>query len=134
MSDSILLAFKRSLVCPLFQVYSNNFLLIAIEAEKVSFLSSAQRKGIIINMKVFVTGVAGQLGYDVINELKRRGQEAFGSDITDSADIQLDITDKTAVERVLTEIKPDAVIHCAAWTAVDVAEVEENKERFMLLM
>lgn len=129
MSDSILLAFKRSLVCPLFQVYSNNFLLIAIEAEKVSFLSSAQRKGIIINMKVFVTGVAGQLGYDVINELKRRGQEAFGSDITDSADIQLDITDKTAVERVLTEIKPDAVIHCAAWTAVDVAEVEENKEK-----
>ena len=80
-------------------------------------------------MKVFVTGVGGQLGYDVINELKRRGHEAFGSDITDSADIQLDITDKTAVERVLTEIKPDAVIHCAAWTAVDAAEDEENKEK-----
>ena len=80
-------------------------------------------------MKVFVTGVGGQLGYDVMNELKRRGYEAIGSDITDSADIQLDITDKTAVERVLTEIKPDAVIHCAAWTAVDAAEDEENKEK-----
>ena len=80
-------------------------------------------------MKVFVTGVGGQLGYDVINELKRRGYEAFGSDITESADIQLDITDKAAVERVLTENKPDAVIHCAAWTAVDAAEDEENKEK-----
>ena len=80
-------------------------------------------------MKDFVTGVGGQLGYDVINELKRRGHEAIGSDITESADIQLDITDKTAVERVLTEIKPDAVIHCAAWTAVDAAEDEENKEK-----
>ena len=80
-------------------------------------------------MKVFVTGAGGQLGYDAINELKRRGYEAIGSDITDSADIQLDITDKTAVERVLTEVKPDAVIHCAAWTAVDAAEDEENKEK-----
>lgn len=80
-------------------------------------------------MRLFVTGVGGQLGYDVMNELKRRGYEAIGSDITDSADIQLDITDKTAVERVLSEIKPDAVIHCAAWTAVDAAEDEENKEK-----
>ena len=80
-------------------------------------------------MNVFVTGVGGQLGYDVINELKRRGIETFGSDITDSVDIQLDITDKTAVERVLTENKPNAVIHCAAWTAVDAAEDEENKEK-----
>ena len=80
-------------------------------------------------MKIFVTGVGGQLGYDVMKELKRRGYEAIGSDITDSADIQLDITDKTAVERVLTEIKPDAVIHCAAWTAVDAAEDKENKEK-----
>ena len=79
-------------------------------------------------MKVFVTGVGGQLGYDVMNELKRRGYEALGSDITESADIQLDITDKTAVERVLTENKPNAVIHCAAWTAVDAAEDEENKK------
>lgn len=80
-------------------------------------------------MRLFVTGVGGQLGYDVMNELKRRGYEALGSDITESADIQLDITDKTAVERVLTENKPNAVIHCAAWTAVDAAEDEENKEK-----
>ena len=80
-------------------------------------------------MIVFVTGVGGQLGYDVINELKRRGHEAFGSDITESADIQLDITEKNAVETVLKELQPDAVIHCAAWTAVDAAEDEENKEK-----
>ena len=80
-------------------------------------------------MKVFVTGVGGQLGYDVMNELKRRGYEAFGSDITESADIKLDITDRAAVEKVLCEIRPDAVIHCAAWTAVDAAEDEENKEK-----
>ena len=80
-------------------------------------------------MKVFVTGVGGQLGYDVLNELKRRGYEAFGSDITESADIKLDITDKNAVETVLNKIQPDAVIHCAAWTAVDAAEDEENKDQ-----
>lgn len=80
-------------------------------------------------MKVFVTGVGGQLGYDVINELRRRGYEAFGSDITESADIQLDIINKADVEQVLGKIKPDAVIHCAAWTAVDAAENEENKEK-----
>ena len=80
-------------------------------------------------MKVFVTGVGGQLGYDVINELKRRGHEAFGSDITESADIKLDITDRTAVDKVLCDIRPDAVIHCAAWTAVDMAEEEDNKEK-----
>ena len=80
-------------------------------------------------MKVFVTGVGSQLGYDVMNELKRREYEVFGSDITESADIKLDITDKTAVETVLNELQPDAVIHCAAWTAVDAAEDEENKEK-----
>ena len=80
-------------------------------------------------MKVFISGVGGQLGYDVLNELKRRGHEAFGSDITESADIQLDITDKSAVEKVLYDIRPDAVIHCAAWTAVDAAEDEENKAK-----
>ena len=80
-------------------------------------------------MKVFVTGVGGQLGYDVINELKRRGHEAIGSDIIDTADIQLDITDISAVEKALYDIKPDAVIHCAAWTAVDAAEDEENKPK-----
>lgn len=82
-------------------------------------------------MKVFVTGVAGQLGYDVVNELIKRGHTAVGSDIVESAEINsqyvpLDITDKEAVERVITEINPDAVIHCAAWTAVDAAEDEEN--------
>ena len=82
-------------------------------------------------MKIFVTGIGGQLGYDVINELKKRGHEAIGSDIFDSVeqDVEyrkLDITDKEAVEKTLTEVRPDAVIHCAAWTAVDAAEDEEN--------
>ena len=87
-------------------------------------------------MKVFVTGVCGQLGYDVVNELIKRGHEAVGSDITEKYTgvdeinaeyIQLDITDKSAVGEVLAKIKPDAVVHCAAWTAVDAAEDEENK-------
>ncbi|MBP1561960.1 MAG: dTDP-4-dehydrorhamnose reductase [Oscillospiraceae bacterium] len=77
-------------------------------------------------MKVFVTGTGGQLGFDVMNELARRGYEAVGSDITENADVKLDITDKNAVERAVSEIRPDAVIHCAAWTAVDAAEEEEN--------
>ena len=80
-------------------------------------------------MKVFVTGVGGQLGFDVINELKKRGHECIGSDITENAEIKLDITGKAAVEAVLSQIKPDAVIHCAAWTAVDAAEDEENKAK-----
>lgn len=83
-------------------------------------------------MRVFVTGVGGQLGYDVVNELRKRGHECFGSDITDRQDdnyIRLDITDKAAVDAALNEIKPDAVIHCAAWTAVDAAEDEENTEK-----
>ena len=85
-------------------------------------------------MKVFVTGVGGQLGYDVMNELKKRGHEAIGSDILDSVPqefeyIKLDITDKQAVSKMITEIKPDAVIHCAAWTAVDAAEDEENQPK-----
>ena len=80
-------------------------------------------------MKVFVTGVGGQLGYDVLNELKKRGHECVGSDITESAEIKLDITDKAAVEAALSQIHPDAVIHCAAWTAVDAAEDEENKAK-----
>jgi len=83
-------------------------------------------------MKVFVTGVGGQLGFDVVNELKNRGHQAIGSDIIDKDDynyIKLDITDKQAVEKVISETKPDAVIHCAAWTAVDVAEDEENKDK-----
>lgn len=83
-------------------------------------------------MKVFVTGVGGQLGYDVMNELIKRGHTAVGSDIIDKDDdnyIKLDITDKQAVEKVISETKPDAVIHCAAWTAVDAAEDEENKDK-----
>ncbi len=82
-------------------------------------------------MRVFVTGVGGQLGFDVMNELKKRGHEAVGSDILDSVpqDFEyrkLDITDPAAVEKVISEVNPDAVIHPAAWTAVDAAEDEEN--------
>ena len=90
-------------------------------------------------MKVFVTGVGGQLGHDVMNELAKRGHEGIGSDIapvysgvadgsavTTMPYVSLDITDKAAVERVITEINPDAVIHCAAWTAVDLAEDDDK--------
>ena len=85
-------------------------------------------------MKVLVTGVGGQLGYDVMNELIKRGHTAIGSDILDSVPqdyeyIKLDITDKQAVSEVITDIKLDAVIHCAAWTAVDAAEDEENQPK-----
>ena len=93
-------------------------------------------------MTVFVTGVAGQLGHDVMNELAKRGYEGVGSDIapeySGAADgsavtkmpyVQLDITDKEAVEKVLTEIKPDVVVHCAAWTAVDLAEDDDKVEK-----
>lgn len=85
-------------------------------------------------MKFFVTGVGGQLGHDVMNELLKRGHEGVGSDIqpvysgvedgsavTSAPYVALDITDKASVERVITEVNPDAVIHCAAWTAVDMA-------------
>ncbi len=75
-------------------------------------------------MRVLVTGVNGQLGFDVVNELKNRGYEAVGVDIED-----MDITDEAAVKRVLGSEKPDAVIHCAAWTAVDAAEDEENRDK-----
>ena len=83
-------------------------------------------------MKVFVTGVVGQLGYDVANELRKRGIDCVGSDIMNKSDdqyVQLDITDRAAVDRVLSEICPDAVIHCAAWTAVDAAEDAENRDK-----
>ncbi len=92
-------------------------------------------------MKVFVTGVGGQLGYDVINELNRRGYKCVGSDIatsysgifdgsyvTEAPYMSLDITDVDAVERVITEVKPDVIIHCAAWTAVDDAEDKDKAE------
>ena len=86
-------------------------------------------------MKVLVTGVCGQLGHDVMNELAKRGYEGIGTDlmpeysgvadgssVTEMPYISLDITDADAVDRVITETRPDAVIHCAAWTAVDLAE------------
>ena len=90
-------------------------------------------------MKIFVTGVAGQLGHDVMNELKKRGYEGIGSDVaaeyagiqdgsavTKMAYVSLDITDKAAVEKILEEIQPDVVVHCAAWTAVDMAEDDDK--------
>ncbi len=75
-------------------------------------------------MKVLVTGSKGQLGYDVINELKKRNYDFVGVDID-----EMDITDKMSVQSTLNKEKPDVVIHCAAWTAVDLAEDEENKEK-----
>ena len=73
-----------------------------------------------------VTGVGGQLGFDVMNELKKRGHEAVGTDVQGDCDLTLDITDAAAVTSVVRQIKPDAVIHCAAWTAVDAAEDQEE--------
>ncbi len=72
-------------------------------------------------MKVLVTGVKGQLGYDVVNELKKRGMEAVGVDLE-----EMDITDAASVDKVLKDAAPDAVIHCAAYTAVDAAEDQEE--------
>ena len=93
-------------------------------------------------MRVFITGAAGQLGHDVVNELAVRGHEAIGSDIapayagvadgsaiTRASYMPLDITDGEAVRSLLDKIKPDAVIHCAAWTAVDLAEDREETVR-----
>ena len=92
-------------------------------------------------MRFFVTGVNGQLGHDVMNELAKRGYEGIGSDIAPSyAGVEdntavttmpytaLDITDKEAVEEVIMKVNPDVVIHCAAWTAVDMAEDDDNVE------
>lgn len=91
-------------------------------------------------MKAFVTGVGGQLGHDVMNELAKRGYEGIGSDIRpDYSGIQdgsavctmpyvvLDITNADAVMATINEIKPDVIVHCAAWTNVDGAEDPENK-------
>ena len=85
-------------------------------------------------MKVFVTGVGGQLGHDLMKELAKRGHEVIGSDILPELDngmpyVQLDITDAQSVEKTLTEEKPDAVFHCAAWTAVDLAEDEDKQAK-----
>lgn len=93
-------------------------------------------------MKVFVTGVGGQLGHDVMNELAKRGYEGIGSDIkevysgvqdgtavTKMPYVSLDITDKDAVMKVITELHPDVIVHCAAWTAVDMAEDDDKVEK-----
>ena len=79
-------------------------------------------------MKVLVTGVKGQLGFDVVNELKEKNIEAVGVDIE-----EMDITDKASVDKVIKEVNPDAVIHCAAWTAVDAAEDEDRQEKVKLV-
>ena len=93
-------------------------------------------------MKVFVTGVNGQLGHDVMNELNKRGYEGLGSDIAEKysgvADgsavttmpyVSLDITDEEKVKKAIEEYKPDAIVHCAAWTAVDMAEDDDKVEK-----
>ena len=93
-------------------------------------------------MKIFVTGVSGQLGHDVMNELKSRGYEGIGSDIAptysgvqDGTDVctmpyvQLDITDEKAVHTLVEELHPDVIVHCAAWTAVDLAEDDDKVEK-----
>lgn len=79
-------------------------------------------------MKVLVTGVKGQLGFDVVNELKEKNIEAVGVDIE-----EMDITDKASVDKVIKEVNPDAVIHCAAWTAVDAAEDEDKQKKVKLV-
>ena len=85
-------------------------------------------------MKVLVTGVAGQLGYDVMKELLKRGHEAIGADLkvdyeTSFMYVSMDITNEEMVKKVINDIHPEAVVHCAAWTAVDAAEEEENKDK-----
>lgn len=93
-------------------------------------------------MKVFVTGVGGQLGHDVMNELHKRGHEGVGTDVAPEYSgvqdgsavcimpyVQLDITDRVMVEKIITEVNPDVVVHCAAWTAVDLAEDADKQEK-----
>ena len=93
-------------------------------------------------MKIFVTGVAGQLGHDVMNELARRGHQGVGSDlapaysgiedgsyVTGAPYVSMDITDEQAVAQTLQAVRPDAVIHCAAWTAVDAAEDDDKRDK-----
>lgn len=93
-------------------------------------------------MKFFVTGVNGQLGHDVMNEIQKRGYEGIGSDlaehyagvadaspVTTMSYVSLDITDRDAVMKVIRKVQPDAVIHCAAWTAVDMAEDDDKVEK-----
>ena len=97
-------------------------------------------------MKVLVTGVAGQLGHDVMNELAKRGYEGVGSDIAPAYSgisdgtpvtampyVQMDITDEGAVDKLISEVNPDVVVHCAAWTAVDMAEDDDKVEKVRLV-
>ncbi len=97
-------------------------------------------------MKVLVTGIAGQLGHDVMNELHKRGYEGVGSDIApqySGADdgtavtkmdyVQMDITNSEEVTETIKKVNPDVVVHCAAWTAVDLAEEKENKDKVMAI-
>lgn len=92
-------------------------------------------------MKAFVTGVNGQLGHDVMNELAKRGYEGVGSDlapeykgiadgsaVTSAPYVSLDITDAEGVKKAITEVNPDVIVHCAAWTAVDLAEDDDKVE------
>ena len=94
------------------------------------------------NVKVFVTGVGGQLGHDVMNELAKRGHEGIGSDIApvysgiqDGSEVtklpyvSMDITNREQVDKVISDINPDVIVHCAAWTAVDLAEDEDKKAK-----
>ncbi len=92
-------------------------------------------------MKVLVTGVSGQLGHDVMNELAKRGYTGVGSDIAPEYSgvddntavvnmeyVQMDITDEKAVDEIITRVNPDVIVHCAAWTAVDMAEDDDKVE------
>lgn len=93
-------------------------------------------------MKVLVTGVSGQLGHDVMNELAKRGYTGVGSDIAPEYSgvddntavvnmeyVQMDITDEKAVDETITRVNPDVIVHCAAWTAVDMAEDDDKVEK-----
>ncbi len=97
-------------------------------------------------MKVFVTGVAGQLGHDVMNELAKRGYIGVGTDLAESYSgiqdgsyvtsaeyVSMDITNKDAVLETIKFVNPDVVVHCAAWTAVDLAEDEDKQEKVRLI-
>lgn len=97
-------------------------------------------------MRLFVTGVNGQLGHDCVNEAAKRGYDVTGSDITESyngmsdssavcsADyVRLDITNRENVIAIIRQVTPDVIIHCAAWTAVDAAEDEENREKIFAI-
>ena len=91
-------------------------------------------------MNILVTGVGGQLGYDVVKELLSRGHSPVGSDVLPALPfdlgapyVPLDITDREAVQKTIAGLRPDAVIHCAAWTAVDAADDLENQEKVFLI-